>query len=82
MSQSNKNDVGNIAHDLHVELFPDLTELEFEYILWNYTGFPCFFIGDPAIYLRKQLEDYKKFGAKSIDEQLERDWEEMKKSSI
>ena len=82
MTQQIKNNIDNIAYDLRVELFPDLTELEFDSILWNYTGFPCFFTGDPAIILRQQLEEYKRVGAKILDEQFDLEWKIKKLNSM
>jgi hypothetical protein len=45
------------------ELFPDTNDDYLRYILWNHTGFPCFFTGetedDSAAQLRQQLEEYK-----------------------
>lgn len=41
------------------EYFPDATDGEVSYILWNHTGFPCFWHGDPETCLRQQLEAYR-----------------------
>lgn len=45
--------------DIASEYFPDASKDELDYILWEYTGFPCFFHGDTETELRKQLQ-YKK----------------------
>lgn len=41
------------------EYFPDCTDEQLGYILWNHTGFPCFWDGDPETCMRQQLQDYK-----------------------
>lgn len=41
------------------EYFPDLPDNDCLYILWNETGWPHFFQGDPETYLRKQLAKFK-----------------------
>ncbi len=46
--------------ELVKEVFPEATDQEAGYILWNHTGFPEFFRGDSAeAYFRQQLEEYK-----------------------
>lgn len=39
-----------------------LTDNQLWAIMLNETGFPCFFDGDPATELRRQLEEYKRDG--------------------
>ncbi len=41
------------------EYFPKLTEDGLGYILWNRTGWPSFFAGDPEACLRGQLAEYR-----------------------
>lgn len=36
----------------------ELTDDEADYILWEETGFPCFFDGDPVTVLRQQVTAY------------------------
>ncbi len=38
--------------DIASEYFPDASNDELDYILWEYTGFPCFFHGDTETELR------------------------------
>jgi len=49
------------------EFFPDATEDEAMSILWEYTGFPGFWAGDPAECVRAQLKHLKEVGADAID---------------
>ena len=41
------------------EYFPNATQDEVDYILWEYTGFPCFWeTNDTEACLRKQLQEF------------------------
>lgn len=42
--------------DVAREYFPELSDDELDFILWEYTGFPSFFDGDTETELRKQLQ--------------------------
>ncbi len=53
--------MGKTFEEIVKEYFPDATDDEVEYILWEKTGFPCFFeTADIEACFRKQLEDLKK----------------------
>lgn len=41
------------------EYFPDADDGQVGFILWNCTGWPSFWIGDPVTHLRQQLQDTK-----------------------
>lgn len=45
-------------NDIVRDYFPDATDAECDYILWEHTGFPGFFRGDPEAELRGQLVAY------------------------
>lgn len=40
-------------------IFPDISEDEAGYLLWNETGFPAFYYGDPEVYFAAQLKEFK-----------------------
>lgn len=40
------------------EYLPEATEEHISHVLWNYTGFPAFWAGDPETCLREQLQHY------------------------
>lgn len=40
------------------EYVPDATDDQASHILWNFTGYPCFFDGDPETVLRRQLAEF------------------------
>ena len=48
------------------EYFPNVSEDKAEYILWNETGFPSFWRGDPEQSCREQLEDFRKRSQSSL----------------
>ena len=50
---------GAVAIRIAREYFPDANEETLGYILWNHTGFPGFWKGDPETCLREQLRSYK-----------------------
>lgn len=41
------------------EYFPEASDLELEGIVWERTGFPCFFEGEPELSLRRQLAAFR-----------------------
>jgi len=41
------------------EVDPALTDAQADYILWEHTGFPSFFDGDPEETLIRQLQEYR-----------------------
>ena len=45
--------------ELVKQYFPDADDEYCEYILWNKTGFPSFFIGDPVEHFGNQLERFR-----------------------
>jgi len=47
------------ARDIVLEYFPNANDDEIEWILWEETGYPCFWDGEPEESLRKQLQEYK-----------------------
>ena len=53
------------------EYFPDVDDYRAGYILWNYTGYPGFFTGDPETCLRDQLQHVKDVGFEQMDAELE-----------
>lgn len=40
-------------------IFPEVSEQEAGYLLWNETGFPAFYYGDPEVYFAAQLNEFK-----------------------
>lgn len=38
---------------------PEPPEDHLEYVLWEHTGYPCFFDGDPRVTVRRQLEEHR-----------------------
>lgn len=52
---------GLTVADLLLLELPHLTEEQREFVVWEYTGFPCFWRGDahPIWQLRWQLRDYR-----------------------
>lgn len=49
------------------EYVPDATDDQAGYILWNFTGYPCFWDGDPETELRRQLQDFADGKSKDAD---------------
>lgn len=47
------------AIDIAREYFPYECDTELDYIIWNKTGFPSFFRGDPILCFRRQLREYR-----------------------
>ena len=45
--------------DIVREYFPDATDDFAGYVLWNRTGWPRFWAGDPETCMRQQLQEYK-----------------------
>lgn len=41
------------------EFFPDISDDDAGDILWNRTGYPCFWEGDPVTHFRKQIAEFK-----------------------
>ena len=57
---SEKIDFMALAH----EVFPEIPHTEegenfLGYVLWNRTGYPCFWDGDPATVCRQQLQAFR-----------------------
>lgn len=48
------------------------------YTLWNFTGWPSFWSGDPEMCMREQIKAYADDPQKVVDEQ-ESAWKEMSK---
>jgi hypothetical protein len=48
--------------------FPDATSEQVDHILWNHTGFPAFFVGDPITALRSQLCAFATLGPSREDD--------------
>lgn len=57
--------------DLVREYFPGVTDEQAMDILWNYTGFPGFWDGDPARVCREQLAHLKEVGPAAVDAEFE-----------
>jgi hypothetical protein len=49
------------------DYFPDATDADVEFILWEKTGWPCFFRGDPVVCIREQLRKYRDARAWGLD---------------
>ncbi len=47
------------ALDLAKEIFSDSSKEELNLIIWNMTGYPSFFKGDPIIEFERQLKEAK-----------------------
>lgn len=45
--------------DIAREIFPDADNDFLGYVIWNETGFPCYWDGDPETCFRRQLQEYK-----------------------
>ena len=45
--------------DIVREYFPDAPDDLADHILWNRTGWPVFWAGDPETCMRQQLQEYK-----------------------
>lgn len=45
--------------DIAREYFPEASDSELEGIVWERTGFPCFFEGEPESCLREQLAAFR-----------------------
>lgn len=55
-----------IPFDIAKEYFPQATDEQIDFILWEYTGFPAFWNGDPETCLRKQLQELKDISDKEL----------------
>jgi hypothetical protein len=53
------------------EFFPEVSDDEAMGILWNYTGYPSFWHGDPKGTLREQLQHLKDVGPEQVDRELD-----------
>jgi hypothetical protein len=53
------------------EFFPDASDDEAMGILWNYTGYPNFWTGEPKASLREQLQHLKDVGFEQVDRELD-----------
>lgn len=53
------------------EFFPEATDDEAMGILWNYTGYPSFWRGNPDTCLREQLQHLKDVGFEAVDRELD-----------
>ena len=45
------------ALDIAREYFPNADDATLDFFLWEYTGFPSFWGGDPGTVLRRQLTE-------------------------
>lgn len=57
--------------DLVRDFFPDVSDEQALDILWNYTGFPAFWDGDPLKVCREQLAYLKEVGPARVDADFE-----------
>lgn len=57
--------------DVVKEFFPEATDDEAMGILWNYTGYPSFWRGEPNKCLREQLQHLKDVGPEAVDRELD-----------
>lgn len=53
------------------EFFPDASDDEAMSILWNYTGYPSFWSGEPETCLREQLQHLKDVGFEEVDREMD-----------
>lgn len=54
------------------EYFPDVTDEEAQGILWNYTGYPDFWDGNPEAVCREELAHLKDVGPAAVDAEYDR----------
>lgn len=60
--------------DLAREVFPDADRATLVHHLWEYTGYPGFFDGDPATACRRQLVEAKGALERGETFDMERGW--------
>ena len=78
--------------DIFREFFPNATDQEAHDIMINYTGYPCWFNGEPKEALRAQLTELKEIGLDGVLEKRERQeaainamrrlWEHLKAQNL
>lgn len=49
-------------HDLVRQYWPNATDEFCQYVLWEHTGFPEFWTGDPVQCCSEQLAEYRRHG--------------------
>lgn len=52
------------------EYFPDVNDSEAMHILWNYTGYPSFWLGEPYASARDQLQHLKDVGFEAASAEI------------
>jgi hypothetical protein len=57
--------------DIIREYFPQAEDDEVDFILWNYTGYPGFWNGNPEQCLRQQVQHLKDVGREVLDAELD-----------
>lgn len=50
---------GKQAFQIVREYFPGISDGDMNVVLWEFTGWPCFWDGDPETCLRRQLEELR-----------------------
>lgn len=68
--------------DLVRELFPNTSDEEALGILWNYTGYPGFWEGDPIDCCREQLLHLKDVGMEAVDAEFEAQMEQIENDNL
>jgi len=53
------------------EILGDLSDDILEFIIWEYTGYPSFFDGNPEECFRAQLREFKELGQQFLDAERE-----------
>lgn len=61
--------------DLARAIFPDKSDATLDGYLWGFTGFPCFWDGDPATECRRQLTEARERLAAGYVMGLGGEWE-------
>ena len=74
----NGEDAMRIAHEVFADVpNDDEGEKYLEFVIWNWTGFPCFWAGDPETKFREQLTKYRD-DPKACEAAEEAAYQEMK----
>ncbi len=73
---------GRRAMKIAREVFADVPRTKkgtkfLEFVIWNWTGFPCFWAGDPETIFRQQLTKYRD-DPKACEAEEEAAYQEMK----
>jgi len=69
------------VYDVANQFFPGANICVLRDILWNYTGYPQFWVGDPETCLRRQLKEAKEGLKKGLFFDLKRGWVDPNKKN-